>query len=193
MVSQQMSRIEKAFEQKIRTLEDSLNRILVIHYACESFLDVEKGSPTIVSIAVKDLFSGQVTTFALCDYESEESMLKAYLQFLNDNRDHLFVHWNMNDSVYGFKAIENRYLQITGEHGTTIPNDQLFDLDDLVEKKYGKHYAPHPKLYNLANINRYSTLGLRSGKDEAQLFKQGAFFENKLSTIIRFDRPFLTA
>ncbi len=178
-----MKKIEKAFEQKIATLEEGLNRIAIVHYSCESFLDVKKGSPTIVSIAIKDLSSGQVITFALCDYESEERMLEAYFQHLNNNRDKLYVHWNMNDTVYGFEAIRNRYSQITGQHGIGIPSDQLFDLDDLVEKKYGKHYASHPKLYDLARINRYSMLGFRSGKDEAELFKQAAFFENKLSTI----------
>ncbi len=178
-----MRKIEKAIEQKITSLEEGLNRIAIVHYSCESFLDVKTGSPTIVSIAIKDLSSGQVTTFALCDSESEEKMLGAYFQHLNNNRDELYVHWNMNDTVYGFEAIRNRYSQITGQQGIIIPSDQLFDLDDLVEKKYGKHYAPHPKLYHLAKINRYSMLGFRSGKDEAELFKQSAFFENKLSTI----------
>lgn len=178
-----MNEIEKTLKQKISVLEDGLSRVFIIHYSCESFLDVKQGSPTIVSIAIKNLYSGQVLTFALCDFESEQTMLDAYFQFLENNRDKLFVHWNMTDTVYGFEAIRNRYQQVTGKAGITIPGDQLFDLDDIVEKKYGKRYASHPKLLNLAQINHYSLLGFRSGKDEAELFKQSAFFENKLSTI----------
>lgn len=178
-----MNEIEKTLKQKISTLEDGLSRIFIIHYSCESFLDVKQGSPTIVSIAIKNLYSGQVQSFALCDFESEQIMLEGYFQFLENNRDKLYVHWNMTDTVYGFEAIRNRYHQITGKTGVSIPGEQLFDLDDIVEKKYGKRYASHPKLLSLAQINRYSLLGFRSGKDEAELFKQSAFFENKLSTI----------
>lgn len=178
-----MKEIEKTLKQKVSTLEDGLSRIFIIHYSCESFLEVKQGSPTIVSIAIKNLYSGQVQTFALCDFETEQVMLEAYFQFLESNRDKLYVHWNMTDTVYGFEAIRNRYQQLTGNIGVAIPGEQLFDLDDIVEKKYGKRYASHPKLLNLAQINHYSLLGFRSGKDEAELFKKSAFFENKLSTI----------
>jgi hypothetical protein len=178
-----MDEIEKALKQKLTVLEEGLNGIYIIHYSCESFLDVKQGSPTIVSIAIKELCSGQILTFALSDFVTEEHMLESYFQFLNNNREKLFVHWNMNDTVYGFEAIRNRYKQLTKKQGISIPGGQLFDLDDLVEKKYGKRYAAHPKLYNLAQINRYSILGFRTGKDEAELFKQSAYFENKLSTI----------
>lgn len=180
---QKMKIDKKILKQKTRSLEEGINHILVIHYSCESFYEVKKGSPTVVSIAIRDYYSGQIITFSLSDNDSEISILEAYFRFLEENRDKLFVHWNMNDTVYGFEAIRNRYHQLTKNHGTIIQNENLFDMDDLIEKKYGKLYAPHQKLYNLANINRYSTMGMRSGKDEADLFKKKGFFENKLSTI----------
>lgn len=129
-----MGEIERTLKQKVSVLEDGLSRIFVIHYSCESFLDVKQGSPTIVSIAIKNLYSGQVQTFALCDFETEAQMLEAYFQFLENNREKLYVHWNMNDTVYGFESIRNRYKQLTGNIGIALPGEQLFDLDDMVEK-----------------------------------------------------------
>jgi hypothetical protein len=178
-----MSKVKDAFIQRIRELEEKLHLVVLIHYSCESFYDVKKGSPTIVSIAIMDFLGGQVTTCALCDYPDEQSMLSTYFKFLEENKDRLFVHWNMNDSVYGFAAIENRYTQLTGENPFRLPREQMFDLDSLVQVKHGKQYVDHPKLWNLAVLNRYSTLGFKAGKEEAELFKQGCYFENKLSTI----------
>lgn len=173
----------EAFIQRIRELEEKLSLVKLIHYSCESFYDVKKGSPIMVSIAIKDFLSGQVTTFALCDYADEQAMLSTYFNFLRENKDRLYVHWNMNDSVYGFAAIENRYVQLTGQEPFRLPREQMFDLDSLVQVKHGPRYVGHPKLWNLAVLNRYSIIGFRAGKEEAELFKQGCYFENKLSTI----------
>jgi hypothetical protein len=89
----------------------------------EFFLEVKHGSPTIVSIAIKNLNSGQVQTFALCDFETEQIMLETYFQFLENNRDGLYVHWTMTDTVYGFEAICNRYKQLTGKKGIMMPGN----------------------------------------------------------------------
>lgn len=45
------------------------------------------------------------------------------------------------------------------------------DLDDLVEARYGKDYATHPKLRTLAQLNRMSPRYALDGKDEAEAFE----------------------
>lgn len=63
----------------------------------------------------------------------------------------------MNSSDFSFRALENRYAYIGGTEPVRHPAERLYDLDDLIANRYGKGYADHPKLINIAKINEYHT------------------------------------
>lgn len=178
-----MATLRNIYLRQIKELEQNVDRVMAIHYSCESFYDIKKGSTTIVTIAIKGLVSGQVTTFSLCNYVEEAKMLKDYFEFLKANKDKLFIHWNMHHPGYGFAALENRYIQLTGKEPFRLRDEQKYDLDHLVETKYGPDYVDHHKLQNLAIGNGYSMIGFKTGPEEAELFKQGEHFDNQQSTI----------
>jgi hypothetical protein len=98
--------------------------------------------------------------------------LNSYFSYLGENPDARIVHWNMNKSDYGFRAIATRYTYLTG---APAPNghaaDRLYDLGSLVAARYGDEYADHPKLYNLGKLNRFATTHILDGKEEAERLK----------------------
>ena len=59
-------RRQKRAKERLERLFDNPQNVLIIHYACESFYEKDEGSsPRITSIAVKNLDSGQETSFSL--------------------------------------------------------------------------------------------------------------------------------
>lgn len=99
---------------------------MLIHYLCESFVNIRAGrTPRITSIAIRHFATGQTESFSLhktteqigVDSENipdnydlvEKEMLTEYFEFLKENKDKLFIHINMRDINYGFKAIKHRY------------------------------------------------------------------------------------
>jgi len=54
-------------------------------------------------------------------------MLDAYFAFLRTNSERKFIHWNMRDQNYGFRAIEHRY-RVLGGDPYIIQDDRKIDL-----------------------------------------------------------------
>ncbi len=83
------------------------------------------------------------------------------------------MHWNMNSADFGFQALANRYVRVIGkEPPCTHPEGRLIDLDELIGLGYGRDFAEHPRLINLARLNDFKTQFFLSGKDEADLFER---------------------
>lgn len=53
----------------------------------------------------------------------------------------------------------------------TIQADRLYDLDSMIEARYGDDYAKHPKRRNLASLNNIWMPSFKTGKDEADAVK----------------------
>lgn len=117
-----------------RQLSDLFNRadqVIIIHYSCESFYDRPDGSsPRITSIAVRNLASGQTTSFSIHQMaerkrypkdiiekkynELEKVMLDEFYKYVYSHSTHIWLHWNMRDMYYGFHAIAHRYKVLGG-------------------------------------------------------------------------------
>jgi hypothetical protein len=135
-----------------------------------------EGSAVAIScISFVDVGSGSDVTFSVIDRkeDGEVHVLNSYFSYLGENPDARLVHWNMNKSEYGFRAIATRYTYLTG---ASAPNghaaDRLYDLGGLVAARYGDEYADHPKMYNLGKLNRFATTHVLDGKEEAERFER---------------------
>lgn len=170
------------FRQQISFLEDNLHRVFAVHYACQRFTDPSHGSPAVSCIAVHNLASGQVVTFDLDNCADEPSLLGKFFDFIGKNRDRFYIHWNMTNPRYGFPAIASRYHELSGQNTGLLDQLTQFDLDSLIEARFGCRYIEHPKLTNLSALNRYTMLDFKDGAEEARLFDQGRISDIKAST-----------
>ena len=74
-----------------------------------------------------------------------------------------------------------RYHYLGGTEPPRHPAERLYDLDDLIATRYGKGYADHPKLINIAKINEYRTRYFLNGQDEAAKYQAGEHGDIKRS------------
>jgi hypothetical protein len=182
---------QRAARGRLKSLFAHPSTVFVVHYACQSFAQTQQqGSPRIAAIAVRNLASGQTTSFSihqelelrrLPSWESaahldelEGAMLARYFDFIRANKGMRFVHWNMRDLKFGFAALEHRYAVLGGQ-AHPLHDHQLFDLAILMAEIYGSGYAPRPHLRHLAKGNRLAVAGFLDGKDEPVVFNRGEY------------------
>lgn len=176
----------------------------VIHYSCESFYDITDGrTPRITSIAIRNFQTAQTDSFSIhkvaeknrtsiSEIENnydvlEESMLEAYLDFLEKHQRCKFLHWNMRDMNYGFKAIEHRYEVLTGKSPFKLPDEQKIDVARLFISKYGVNYIGHPRLEKLLEKNKIEPKDFLQGQKEAEAFVNKEYIKLHQSTLRKVD------
>ncbi len=205
VMGQELQRIRE--RKKIVAQMDSLateaSNVFVIHYSCESFNKRNDGStPRISSIAVRNLSSGQTNSFSIHQTaeeknipfeqilylydELEKEMLDCYFNFVNAHTCCRWMHWNMRDVNYGFAAIEHRYRVLAGEP-TRIAEEKKFDLAYAMYIIYGDNYLDGPKLQAITKKNEMNIIGMLSGKEEADAFKNKQFLKIHQSTLRKTD------
>lgn len=195
-----MSRLKKIKNAKIK-----LNRILtnksqtfLIHYSCESFVDNEKGSHKVSSIAVRSFDSAQTYSFSIfqCAEElklsnltdnnnfriAEKKLLDDFFDFVDKHKKYIWVHWSMRDINYGFVALEHRHKALGGSP-CIIDDNYKIDLSRLLHQRFSKHYIGHPRLYKLIDLNNITKLNILDGKAESVAFQNGNFLKLHQSTL----------
>lgn len=194
-----MSRYQD-YKNSIKTLKniDSNKKdYLFIHYSCESFYDKTDGySPRITSIAIRKVDDGQTELFAIHKIaeikgispneitkhydELETEMLTRYFDYVTRHSEKTWIHWNMRDANYGFKALEHR-AEVLNVEPTKIDDNRKIDLALLFIQRYGDHYVKNPKMKNLIEKNHIVHKDLLYGKEEAEAFKNKEFVKLEMS------------
>lgn len=197
-----IQRLKEARKQLANIINNAKN-VIIIHYSCESFYDRPDGSsPRITSIAVRNLDSGQTTSFSIhqiaeikayskdaieSDYNSlERLMLDDFYQYVSSHQHFTWVHWNMRDINYGFPAIAHRY-KVLGGKALEINDSNLVDLSRLLVAIYGIKYIDHPRLQKLMEKNKITTKDFLGGSDEASAFKEKEYVKLHQSTLRKVD------
>ncbi len=161
-------------------LKSARNRIVVIHYACSSFAKV----PIKIScIVAKEFVTRNTIAFSRADGISEKELLSRFYAYVQRSPEKIYVGWNMKDTTYGLPALKRRYRELFRKEPLKIRH--VVDLDDVIKEEYGRSYVdhgPHGKLFSLMTLNGISTLGFRSGKEEAELYKIKKYHEIERST-----------
>lgn len=178
------------------------NHIVVIHYSCESFYDRPDGtSPRITSIAVRNLATGQTSSFSIhqvaerCHVldeieehynDLENEMLTDFYNYVRSHIGYKWLHWNMRDVNYGFPAIAHRY-KVLGGDPVEVPESSLIDLSRALVAIYGIGYIGHPRLTQLVEKNKISNMDFLTGEDEARAFENKEYVKLHLSTLRKVD------
>ena len=115
--------------------------------------------------------------------EREKAVLTAFYQYLGAHQDARIIHWNMNNADYGFQAIASRYRWLFGQRPPAVfPQARMLDLDSVVEELHGEAYAPHPKLFNLAALNKLSQRYWLTGAEDPERAASGDYAAVQRST-----------
>ncbi|MAO48363.1 MAG: hypothetical protein CL527_06560 [Aequorivita sp.] len=199
--SHRLSLREKGLK-RIELIKKNGSETLLIHYSCESFLNSNGRTPRIVSISVMDLETSQTNTYSIhlqaqflkYDFhnlteiefdECEKKMLSEYYSFLEKNKTKYFVHWSMNNSNYGFKAIDNRY-RILGGYVNEIENKFKINLGETLSLIYSDSYSKDGsggKLHNLSILNNFKPREFLMGSEEADCFENKEWLKLHYSTL----------
>ena len=184
-------------------IDKNPNNYLIIHYSCESFYGIEDGhTPRITSIAVYDYSSAQTDSFSLHkiaeknhvsmgnikeQYDNlEREMLEEFFTYAKEHQGYKWIHWNMRDINYGFKAIEHRFSVLGGEP-YRIPDSNKIDLARLLIQCYGVNYADHPRMEKLIHQNDIKAKDYLSGPEEACAFENKEYIKLHMSTLRKVD------
>lgn len=184
-------------------IDNNPSNYFIIHYSCESFYDIKDGrTPRITSIAIYSVNTGQTDSFSIhkmaekCHFsfedienhydELEKIMLNEYFDFMKSHSSNYFIHWNMRDINYGFKAIEHRY-EVLGGKPYIVDDSRKIDLSKLFIDKYGVKYIGHPRMEALLNLNNIKAKDYLSGADEAKAFENKEYIKLHQSTLRKVD------
>lgn len=185
--------------RQLEQLNGNSRHVLIIHYSCESFYDIEEGrTPRITSIAVRFVGTGQTKSFSIHKIaelknikiaqideqydELEKEMLTEYFVFVSQYREYEWLHWNMRDINYGFEAIEHRFSIVNGLP-VYIDDSRKHDMARLIMDIYGPNYSGHPRLEKLVDKNEISNRAFLNGEQEATAFKDKDFVRLHQSTL----------
>ncbi|WP_293953849.1 MULTISPECIES: hypothetical protein [unclassified Sphingobacterium] len=192
--SEGLKDLEKSLENKEKTL--------IIHYSCESFVNLFGRSPRITSISIRNLQTGQTISFSIHiqaqinrmdfnnlsdeDYDKlEYYMLNEFYEFAKERLKFKWIHWNMRDTNFGFEAISIRF-RILGGSPLEIDIENRYDLPRILSKIYTYDYENHGesgKLLSLCARNEISFRDALSGKKEAEAFENRNYLALHKSTL----------
>lgn len=179
----------------LKGIENKPEKYLIIHYSCESFYNLGGKSPRIASISVRQFNNAQTNNFSIHQYSEmlnipitddtyrdiEKELLTDFFAFVDKNLDKIWIHWNMRDSVFGFNAIEQRFM-VLGGTPQAIDNDKKIDLGHLFKLLYGGDYIENPHIEKLLELNKFNPKQFLNGKQEAEAFDNSEYVKLSMST-----------
>ncbi len=130
---------------KLPKLEDSI----IIHYGCADF---KKPDHIIYWIGA---ISHEPEKEYFFENKTEIETIEKLKDYIEQNRNKTFIHWSMNRTTFGFKAIASRYTKLTNMAIDLSPKN-VKDLSEYLKEKYGNNYIEHPRLDNIAELNKFS-------------------------------------
>ena len=155
------------------------NNTYSIHYSCDGFYNGGAIAPTICCIALTNLKTGELHTFALQNYiaegkcliDAEKQLLLDFTNFYNNLKNPILVNWRMNGAEFGFKVINTR-----------CENFGIYNLSFMKAKNIDLYRYLHFSLHLVLIANDCNSPYLLNGKDEATYFNKRNYNAVKLST-----------
>jgi hypothetical protein len=196
----------KSAKDRLSKLFRDPDKFNVIHYSCQSFYGEQVAtSRRVTSISVLNVGSQQQTSFSIhmtAEHlrarprrnapaldpihehydEIEKQLLTDFYEFVKDQLEAVWLHWNMRDTAYGFPAIEHRFRTLGGTP-EPVPSSRLFNLADALTTFYGRGYIEHPHMYKLIERNGVTAKDLLSGQEESDAFDNYEYVKLHYSTL----------
>lgn len=187
-------------KETLQELKNHFDYLRIIHYSCQNLSDSNEGySPRITSIAVLHVERSIMHSFSIhliaeeqnvvrdnieTEYDRlEGEMLERFYQFVRDNPDARWLHWNMNNINYGFETVNHRYRVLTQKEPPQIPDSRRYNISALILEKYGQNCVDHPRMAKLMELNGGKQRDFLSGQEEANAFKAKEFLKLHKSTM----------
>lgn len=165
------------------------NNSWIIHYACSGLYEGYSPAPNISCIIVSNITCDYKRKFFINDYlkensilNSEKLLLQKFADFINENTDKYFLHWNMSGKSYGFKAIMARCTDL-GIEIKDVPDENKIDLSKIVENIANKKLS----LKQVLMFNNILYDDFLNGKEELDEYNKGnygAVLESVLDKVI---------
>lgn len=188
-----------ARKEAIKDISDYVRKkhnYIFIHYARQNgFSDEYEKGPRIAVIATMAAENEQYKVFSLkksadilgCDFflltENEQdniefNMLNEFFEFVKQNKDKIWLHWNMRNNNFGFAAIEDRYKKLGSKQQNYqqfhFEESKLINISVLLKKKYGSNFAKSVywngilsgKMYDIFTLNHINDLEILNGLQE---------------------------
>lgn len=142
--------VELKAKENLKVLPPLKNSIIV-HYGCSDFNSNEHKVYWIGAIN----HTPNKTYFF--ENRNEVEVIEKFYKYVQDNKEKTFIHWSMNSPKFGFRAIENRYFELTNIEIDLKPKYEI-DLSEYLKNKYGINYIERQngRLNNLAKLNGFS-------------------------------------
>lgn len=168
----------------LRRALDAREPIWTVHYACAGFKHADDGPLPVSCVCLRQILTRAEATFSQTDrrQDGEQYVLESFFEHIQSEKDAHFVHWNMNRSDYGFKALANRHRFLLDRPAPCeVPEGRQHDLDDLIGLTHGRDFAAHPKLHTLGLLNGFNYRAWLAGREEAKLFDENKHGDIKRS------------
>lgn len=184
----------------LRTLKENEQSLFIIHYSCQNLNDNnENYSPRITSIAVLHVGSATMHSFSIHlvaeindiardsiheHYDDlEKEMLRQFFDFVVENNNGYWLHWNMSNINYGFEALAHRYKVLSKQEAKRIPDSRKYNLSALLLSVYGKHCVDHPRMASFMKLNDGEHRDNLAGKEEVDAFAAKEYVKLHKSTM----------
>jgi len=116
----------------------------------------------------------------------EKIMLRRFFEFAKERDEKsIWFHWNMTNINFGFEALEHRYRVLTKDEPFHIPENDKYNISQLVSGKYGDNYAQNPKMLNLMLLNGGRNRNFLTGEEEVRAYKAKEFIKLHNSTMCK--------
>lgn len=135
----------------------NLENSIIVHYGCSDFNSTEHKVYWIGAI------SHTPNKVYFFESRNEVEVIEKFEKYIQENKNKTFIHWSMNSPKFGFRAIENRYFDLTNiglkakKEIDLMPKKEI-DLSEFLKNKYGINYIDRKngRLNNLAKLNNFS-------------------------------------
>lgn len=170
----------------LKRLNDS--NIWIIHYACNGLYGDLSPAPNVSCIIVSNLNCEYKRKFYVKDYlgehslkESEKLLLKKFADFINQNTDKYFAHWNMDSQSFGYNIINAHCRELDIEI-KDIPNENKIDLLKIVEKLANKKLS----LKQALMFNGMLFDDFLNGKEKLETYNKGDYKNQYMIKLLVF-------
>ena len=187
-------------KEKLKMLKENEQNLFIVHYSCQNLNDNnENYSPRITSIAVLHVGGSTMHSFSIHliaevkDIERstihehynelECEMLKQFFDFVAENNNAFWLHWNMSNINYGFEALAHRYKVLSKSDPKRIPDSKRYNLSALLLSVYGKNCVEHPRMQSFMKLNDGEHRDNLSGKEEVDAFTEKEYVKLHKSTM----------
>ena len=187
-------------KDKLKTLKENEQSLFIVHYSCQNLNDNnENYSPRITSVAVLHVGSSTMHSFSIHLIaeikeiardsiherydELEREMLKQFFDFVAENDNAFWLHWNMTNINFGFEALAHRYKVLSKGEAKRIPDSKKYNLSALILSVYGKNCVEHPRMQSFMRLNGGEHRNYLSGKDEVDAFADKEYVKLHKSTM----------